>query len=77
MDEPRLADELTVLRTWKRDGTTNLMALSAAVEHLARAPDAEESDLEARRHSVRQDLLDGRTLETGRATFVIRGPAAH
>ena len=77
MNESRLADELTVVRTWKRDGSTNTMGLTAAVEHLARAPGAEESDLETRRHSVRRDLLDGRTLETGRATFVVPGLAAH
>jgi hypothetical protein len=71
VDETKPADERTVVRTWKRDGTTNRMGLTAAVEHLARAPGVAESDLEARRQSVRQELLDGRTLETGRATFVI------
>ncbi len=68
--------EPMVMRTWKRDGTTNRMGLDAAVESLARMQDFREVDLDDRRQSIRRELLGGRTLETAQAKFVIPGMAA-
>jgi hypothetical protein len=63
--------EPTVVRTWKRDGTTNRMDLSAAVENLATAQEYREGDVDARRQIIRQELLDGLTLHTAKARFTI------
>jgi len=50
------------VRTWKRDGTHDVMSVESAIENLAR----HESDLirpiEHRRDAVRQALLAGETL---------------
>jgi hypothetical protein len=67
--------EPTVIRTWKRDQTTNRMDLSAAVANLAQWDDLRGTDLEARRHTIRQALLDGVTLHTAKARFTIQAGA--
>jgi hypothetical protein len=64
--------EPTVVRTWKRDHTTNRMGLEAAVANLARLDDLRGTDLDARRHTIRQALLDGVTLETAKARFAMQ-----
>jgi hypothetical protein len=62
-----------VVRTWRRDGSTNVMDLDVAVENLSRTgedlvgPDAD------RRDAVRKALLAGETLATLHATFALEG----
>jgi hypothetical protein len=59
---------MEVLRTWKRDGSTNRMGMVAAVEHLARRVQL-DADPEENRRRVRQALVGWQTLETGLASF--------
>jgi hypothetical protein len=60
-----------VIRTWRRDGTTNVMDLDVAIENLSRggadlvAPDSD------RRELLRKALLAGETLTTPLASFTI------
>jgi hypothetical protein len=60
-----------VIRTWRRDGTTNMMGLDVAIENLSQGgadlvgPDSD------RREIVRKALLAGETLTTPLASFTI------
>jgi hypothetical protein len=62
-----------VIRTWKRDGSTNRMELDVAV--LALASKSRDTTLPVstkpmqRRHAVRMRLRNGRRVETPRAVF--------
>jgi hypothetical protein len=69
MDEAQPA----VVRTWTRDGTTNLMDLDAAVENLARNQAGHEGATDEGRQAVRTALLAGETLRTHYATFAVEG----
>lgn len=52
-----------VVRTWKRDGSTNFMNLSAAADNLA-------SNIPGRlRSSIIRDLIAGVEIDTRLATF--------
>jgi hypothetical protein len=57
-----------VLRTWKRDGSTNRMDMTPAVEHLALRVELDADPAENRR-LVRQALVGWQTLETDLASF--------
>jgi len=57
-----------VLRTWKRDGSTNRMDMTPAVEHLARRLELDADPAENRRR-VRQALIGWLTRETPLASF--------
>jgi hypothetical protein len=60
-----------VIRTWRRDGTTNVMGLDVAIENLSQGSAdlvGAESD---RREIVRKALLAGETLTTPLASFTI------
>jgi hypothetical protein len=65
------ARQPVVIRTWRRDGTTNVMDLDVAIENLSRdgadlvGPDSE------RREILRKALLAGETLSTSLASFTI------
>jgi hypothetical protein len=65
--------EPTVIRTWKRDGTTNAMSLDEAAENLARNGYDVEGPPDERRASARRALLAGATLRTALATFALEG----
>jgi hypothetical protein len=67
------APEPMVIRTWKRDGTTNAMTLDEAAENLARNGQDVDGPTEERRAAARQALLSGATLRTALATFSIQG----
>jgi len=53
---------VTIVRTWKRDGSTNLMPLEAAIENL-RGTYGEQS------LSIREALEMGRELQSKHARF--------
>ena len=65
------ARQPAVIRTWRRDGSTNVMGLDVAIENLSRGgaelvgPDSD------RREVVRKALLAGETLTTPLAAFTI------
>ncbi len=63
------AREPTVVRTWIRDGTTNVTGLDAAVENVARNQADGDGPTGERREAVRRYLAAGRTLRTPHATF--------
>ncbi len=63
------APEPTVVRTWNRDGTTNVMGLDAAVENVTRNQSDGDGPTGERREAVRRYLAAGRTLRTPHATF--------
>jgi hypothetical protein len=60
-----------VIRTWRRDGTTNVMGLDVAIENLSRGaadlvgPDADRKEI------LRKALLAGETVTTPLASFTI------
>ena len=55
-----------VVRMWKRDGTTNLMSLGAAVENLRHNGWGEYGE-----RAIENMLNDGQALETPHARFVV------
>jgi hypothetical protein len=60
------------IRTWKRDGSQDLMSLNAAVENLSRH-ERDDAGAEAeRQEAVRRALLAGETLETPLARFTLQ-----
>jgi hypothetical protein len=60
-----------VIRTWRRDGTTNVMGLDVAIENLSRsAADRVGTDADYR-EILRKALLAGETLTTPLASFTI------
>jgi hypothetical protein len=62
----------TVVRTWKRDGSRDIMSLDAAVENLSRNERDAAGSTEDRRESVRRALLAGEMLETPLASFAMK-----
>src|ERR1700677_4204115 len=64
-----------VTRTWKRDGTTNLMGLDEAVTNLAQNQLDAETNPDDYRLAIRRPLLAGQTLWTAKATFALQGDA--
>lgn len=54
----------TAIRTWKRDGSRNVMHLDAAVANIASATEAATE-----RTFIRLALLRGETIETPHARF--------
>lgn len=61
------SDIIQIVRTWKRDGTQNLMTLDAAQQSLNRTlTDGDKDTITAR-------LLAGETLETAHARFTLAG----
>jgi hypothetical protein len=61
----------TVIRTWRRDGTMNVMGLDVAIENLSQGGvDLVGADSD-RREIVRKALLAGETLTTPLASFTI------
>jgi hypothetical protein len=63
--------ESSVVRTWLRDGTQNLMTLGQAVDNLAHNQADDNGAPEERREAIRRYLLAGRTLRTQHATFAL------
>ena len=61
-----------VVRTWKRDGTRDVMSLDAAVENLSRNERDVTGSTDERRDSVRRALLAGEILETPLANFAMK-----
>lgn len=62
--------EPPIIRTWKRDGSTNVMDLEAAVLNLIqRSHCYGYASIFDRRRKIRRALLDGLKLETEIATF--------
>ena len=61
------SEMINVVRTWKRDGTQNLMTLEAAEESLKRTLTDGDKD------SITVRLLAGETLETAHARFHLAG----
>jgi hypothetical protein len=61
--------EPSVVRTWNRDGSQDVMGLQAAVENLSRNLAGADGPAEDRRDAVRQALLSGQALQTRHATF--------
>ena len=60
-----------VIRTWRRDGTTNVMDLNVAIENLSQsATDLVGPDSD-RRELLRKALLAGEILTTPLASFTI------
>ena len=65
---------MEVLRTWKRDRSTNRMGMIPAVEHLALRVQLDADPAENRR-LVRQTLVGWQTLETALASFARVDPS--
>jgi hypothetical protein len=61
-----------VVRTWKRDGSRDVMSLDAAVENLSHHECDATGSPEERRESVRRALLAGEMLETRLANFALQ-----
>jgi hypothetical protein len=61
-----------VVRTWKRDGSHDVMSLDAAVENLSRNEPESAGSIEDRREAVKRALLAGETLETRLASFALK-----
>jgi hypothetical protein len=63
--------ETSVVRTWLRDGTQNLMTLGQAIDNLVHNQADADNATEDRREAIRRYLLAGRTLRTAHATFAL------
>jgi hypothetical protein len=61
-----------VVRTWKRDGSQDIMSLDAAVENRSRNARDAAGSTDERRESVRRALLAGELLETPLANFAMK-----
>jgi hypothetical protein len=60
------------VRTWKRDGSQDVMSLDAAVENLSRNELDTAGSAADRQEVVRRALLAGETLETPLARFALK-----
>lgn len=65
-------DETYVMRTWKRDGSVDLMTLDAACRNLAgNGQLVMGTAIPCLAHDVRKKLLAGRPVETKMARFLM------